>query len=125
MLNIKITNRFVQNNKLGSRKNSKQWLSFSMITILLISFSMIALYPVLSNAGKISSVELNYNLTKDMERSDAEKDVNEEPVSLFYFEISKVNLQNSFLVLKRRPIIFSIPSVFYDVHILPPKHLIG
>lgn len=110
---------------MSSQKNSIQWLSISMITILLISFSVITIYPALSGSHKISAIELNSDLSKEMERSDTEKDITEELASLFYFEISKVNLQNSFLILKRHYNTFSIPSVFYDVHILPPEHLIG
>ncbi len=111
--------------KVSTQKNSKQWFSFSMIAILLISFSMIAIYPSLYGAGKISSIELNCDLSKDMERSDAEKDINEETVNLFYFEISKVNLQMSSSILKRSQNIFLIPRIFYDIHILPPECLIG
>jgi hypothetical protein len=86
---------------------------------------MIAIYPSLYGAGKISSIELNRDFSKDIERSDTEKDLNEEPVNLFYFEISKVNLQKSSSLLKRSQNIFLIPRVYYDIHILPPECLIG
>ncbi len=110
---------------MSSQKNSIQWLSFSMIAILLISFSMIAIYPSLSVTNKISIVELNSDLSKEMEQSDTENDLNEEPANLFYFEISKVNLQKSSSILKRSQNVFLIPRVFYDIRILPPEFLIG
>ena len=96
-----------------------------MIAVLLISFSMIAIYPTLSSTDKISAIELNSDLSKEMERSDAEEDLNEEPINLFYFEISKINLQKNPSKLKRTNTVFSIPRVYYDIHILPPEFLIG
>lgn len=110
---------------MSSKKNSGQWFSFSMIAILLISFSMIAIYPSLSDTQKTNSIELNCDLSKDIERSDAEKEINEESINLFYFEISDMKLQNSFFILKGTQPVFLIPRVFYDIHILPPERLIG
>lgn len=111
--------------QVSSKKNSMQWFSFSMIAILLISFLMIAIYPSLSDTHRVNSIELNCDLSKDIEVSDAEKDITEESINLFYFEITKVNLQKTSSELKRSHTVFSIPSVYYDIHILPPELLFG
>ena len=96
-----------------------------MIAILLILFSMIAIYPSLSDPHRVNSIELNRDFSKDIERSDAEKEVSEESINLFYFEVLEMKLQNSFFILKGTQPVFLIPRVFYDIHILPPERLIG
>lgn len=111
--------------KVSLQKNSIKWVSFSMIAILFVSLSFIAIYPTLSNTNKIISIDLNYDISKDLETSDSEKDLNEETLNLFCFEFSKVKFQKSSSILKKIPTVFLIPRVFYEIQLLPPEALIG
>lgn len=110
--------------KVALQKNSKQWFLRSVIAVLLMSISIIAVYPVLSDAGKLGSVELNCE-SGDQEKPDAEKDMNEEPINSSYVEFSFLKFQPLSFLLKRLDHVDVIPFVFYDIHLLPPKGMIG
>lgn len=102
-------------------KNSSKWISFSVIAVLLISFSFITVHSSLSITNELSSIVVTSDFSTEKENSDSEKDFSENSLNLFFLDIKDLKFQISSKKLQKKQSAFLIPRVFYDIQILPPE----
>ncbi len=119
-LMLKITNRFARNIEMKLNKTF-HWISLSVIAVLLICFSFIIIRSSLSINTEVNSVVLILESAAEQETSDTDKDFNEDPSILFFSDFQKFKIFKINTKTITTQIVFSIPCVFYDIHLLPPE----
>ncbi|MES2568129.1 MAG: hypothetical protein V4565_14740 [Bacteroidota bacterium] len=97
------------------------WISLSVIAVLLICFSFIIIRSSLSINTEVNSVVLILESAAEQETSDTDKDFNEDPSILFFSDFQKFKIFKINTKTITTQIVFSIPCVFYDIHLLPPE----